>query len=105
MRGSGYSSPVRASGTSSPQGFRAESIAILEEIVEQFLAKAGGPVQRACLAVAGPVSEGRVAATNLAWIVDAGGLARVVGLDMVHLKAGGPALLGGAEPDLSGRGR
>ena len=59
--------------------------ASLEEIVEQFLAKVGGPVQRACFAVAGPVSEGRVAATNLAWIVDTGSLARVVGLETIRL--------------------
>lgn len=65
--------------------FPSREHASLEEIVEQFLAKVGSPVQRACFAVAGPVSEGRVAATNLAWIVDAGSLARVVGLDMVHL--------------------
>ena len=85
MRGSGYSNlTVRASARSSPLGFRAE-YASLEEVVEQFLAKVGGPVQRACLAVAGPVSEGRVVATNLAWIVDTGSLARVVGLDTVRL--------------------
>ena len=65
--------------------FPSREHASLEEIVEQFLAKVGGPVQRACFAVAGPVSEGRVAATNLAWVVDTGGLARVVGLETVLL--------------------
>jgi glucokinase len=65
--------------------FPSREHASLEEIVEQFLAKVRGQVQRACFAVAGPVSEGRVAATNLAWIVDTGGLARVVGLETVRL--------------------
>jgi len=65
--------------------FPSREHASLEEIVEQFLADVGSPVQRACFAVAGPVSEGRVAATNLTWIVDTGSLARVVGLDTVLL--------------------
>ena len=64
---------------------RTREHANLEGIVGQFLAEVGGPVQRACLAVAGPVSDGRVAATNLAWIIDAGDLARVIGLDAVRL--------------------
>jgi glucokinase len=59
--------------------------ASLEEIVERFLGEVHGPIRRACFAVAGPVSAGRVAATNLAWTVDSGDLARVVGLDTVRL--------------------
>ena len=65
--------------------FPSREYSSLEEIIEQFLAKVGGLVKQACFAIAGPVSEGRAAATNLAWIVDTGGLARVVGLDTVRL--------------------
>ena len=65
--------------------FRSREHASLQEIVERFLAEVGGPIHRACFAVAGPVSDGRVVATNLAWIVDTGGLARVSGLDAVRL--------------------
>jgi glucokinase len=43
--------------------------ASLEEIVERFLGEVGRPVEAACFAVAGPVSEGRVALTNLGWTV------------------------------------
>jgi glucokinase len=59
--------------------------ASLEEIVERFLAEAGRPVEAACFAVAGPVSEGRVVLTNLGWTVDARRLARAVRLDTVRL--------------------
>ena len=65
--------------------FRSRDHASLQEIVEQFLAEVGGPLRRACFAVAGPVSNGRVTATNLAWIVDTSRLARVIGLDTVRL--------------------
>lgn len=57
----------------------------LEEIVERFLAEIGGRVERACFAVAGPVSEGRVVLTNLGCTLDARHLARAVGLDVVRL--------------------
>jgi len=59
--------------------------ASLEEIVERFLAEVGRPVEAACFAVAGPVSEGRVVLTNLGWTVDARRLARAVRLDAVRL--------------------
>jgi len=59
--------------------------ASLEEIVERFLGEVGRPVEAACFAVAGPVSEGRVALTNLGWTVDARQLARAVRLDAVRL--------------------
>ncbi|MGH7384301.1 MAG: glucokinase [Candidatus Rokuibacteriota bacterium] len=57
----------------------------LEEIVERFLGEVEAPIERACFAVAGPASDGRVVATNLAWIVDAGRLARAMRLDSVDL--------------------
>jgi len=59
--------------------------ASLEEIVERFLAEVGRPVEAACFAVAGPVSEGRVVLTNLGWTIDARRLARAARLDAVRL--------------------
>jgi glucokinase len=41
--------------------------------------------KRACVAIAGPVSEGRAVATNLAWDVDARRLGQAVGLREVAL--------------------
>lgn len=59
--------------------------ASLEEIVERFMAEHPSAPKRACFAIAGPVSEGRAIATNLAWNVDARRLGRVVGLKDVDL--------------------
>src|SRR5438309_11839207 len=44
--------------------------ASLEEIVEVFMARQHGLPARACFAIAGPVSDGRVVTTNLPWVVD-----------------------------------
>ena len=59
--------------------------ASLDDIVRLFVATHPKPIERACLAVAGPVTERRVVATNLAWIVDAERLAGVLGLDTIGL--------------------
>jgi glucokinase len=47
--------------------------ASLEDIVKRFMAEHPATPKRACVAIAGPVSEGRAVATNLAWDVDASG--------------------------------
>jgi hypothetical protein len=57
----------------------------LEEIVRAFRERHGGPVRAAALGIAGPVAGGRVATTNLPWVVDAGVLARALGLREVVL--------------------
>jgi glucokinase len=57
----------------------------LEEMVRAFLARHPIAVGRACFGVAGPVRDGHVKTTNLAWPVDAAGLARVLGLESVGL--------------------
>jgi glucokinase len=59
--------------------------ASLEGIVERFLAEQPGAPKRACFAIAGPVSDGRAIATNLAWTVDSRRLGRVVGVTDVDL--------------------
>jgi glucokinase len=59
--------------------------ASLEEIVERFMAEHPAAPKVACFAIAGPVSEGRALATNLAWNVGARHLGRAVGLKDVDL--------------------
>jgi glucokinase len=49
-----------------------------EELICNYLARRPGPVTSACLAVAGPVRNGRTEPVNLPWAVDAGELARVL---------------------------
>ena len=44
-----------------------------------------GPRTRACLAVAGPVIDGRAAVTNLPWIADAEQIRRTFGFRSVRL--------------------
>ncbi len=57
----------------------------LDEIVAKFVAEHGRPIEGACFAIAGPVHEGRVATTNLAWLVDGGRLAGKLGLRRIGL--------------------
>ena len=59
--------------------------ATLDAIVTTFLSEAPGRIRHACLGIAGPVREGRVEATNLPWVVDAGSLALQLGLERVIL--------------------
>jgi hypothetical protein len=59
--------------------------ASLEEIVKRFMSEHPATPKRACVAIAGPVSEGRAVATNLAWGVDARRLGQAVGLREVAL--------------------
>jgi glucokinase len=57
----------------------------LEEMVSAFLSAQSTRVRRACFGVAGPVRNGHVDTTNLAWPVGAPSLARVVGIGRVSL--------------------
>lgn len=59
--------------------------ASLDEIVRQFVAGHAQRIEGACLAIAGPVKDGKVATTNLAWTVDAARLAGQLGLRSVEL--------------------
>ena len=59
--------------------------ASLEEMVRQFLAEHPGKPVAACFGIAGPVRDGRVQVTNLAWPVDAATLATTLGLRHVLL--------------------
>jgi glucokinase len=57
----------------------------LEAMVRAFLATHPAKVERACFGVAGPVRDGHVKTTNLAWPVDAAALAAELRLDRVGL--------------------
>jgi glucokinase len=57
----------------------------LAEIIERFIELHPGPVDDCCLGVAGPVRDGVCEASNLPWIVDAGQLARRLGLGKIEL--------------------
>lgn len=57
----------------------------LGRIVEDFLTKNRVECARACFGVAGPVMDGRVETTNLQWVVDAGDLMEVAGVESAFL--------------------
>lgn len=57
----------------------------LEAIVDRFLTGHPAAPKRACVAIAGPVSEGRAIATNLSWNVSARRLGHAVGSEEVAL--------------------
>ena len=57
----------------------------LDDIVDQFKREHRITFTKACFAIAGPVREGRVATTNLAWLVDAERLAKSLGLKKVGM--------------------
>jgi len=57
----------------------------LDQIVALFLQEHGVAVKAACFGIAGPVQHGKVAASNLPWIVDAAKLARQIGIKTVWL--------------------
>ena len=57
----------------------------LETMIRAFLEAHPARVERACFGVAGPVQNGHVKTTNLAWPVHARSVARVLGVDDVGL--------------------
>ncbi len=61
------------------------SFSQIGELIRTFLKMTNRPVDRACLAIAGPVVGGRSATTNLPWIVEAGEIRREFGFRDVRL--------------------
>ena len=57
----------------------------LDDIAIQFTKELRISFDKACFAIAGPVTEGHVATTNLAWLVDAERLAKSLGLPKIGL--------------------
>jgi len=83
----------------------------LEEMVVEFLRAHPATLAAACFGVAGPVQNGHVRVTNLAWPVDAASLAATLGLAQVRLlndleaNAWGIAALGAADFHVLNEGR
>jgi glucokinase len=57
----------------------------IEALIREFLKRSGLSAERACLAVAGPVIDGRATVTNLPWIADAEQIRRTFGFRSVRL--------------------
>lgn len=57
----------------------------LDEIVSLFLSNQTLKVEVACFGIAGPVLHGRVSTPNLAWVVDAIQLSKLLGIESVWL--------------------
>lgn len=65
--------------------FPSREFGSLEAVLLRFRAAHSYPVTGACFGIAGPVRHGRCDATNLPWVVDAGLLARELGLERAGL--------------------
>jgi glucokinase len=57
----------------------------LDAIVRDFLERSAVDCRRACFGIAGPVQQGRVATTNLPWVIDARAMAESFRFDTVSL--------------------
>ena len=57
----------------------------LDDIIRLFTSEHPFPIDSACIAIAGPVTKGQVATTNLAWLIDANRLAGQLGLEQFGL--------------------
>jgi glucokinase len=67
------------------ESYPSEEHAGLDEIVAAFIAAHPAQISSACFGVAGPVRDGHVRTTNLAWPVDGDELARRLGVSSVSL--------------------
>jgi glucokinase len=67
------------------QTYPSQQFKALEDIAHAFATTQKVPIQGACFGIAGPVRNGRVTTPNLAWVVDADGLARALSTTVVKL--------------------
>lgn len=65
--------------------FPSRDFASLQEIAQKFLTERKLKVQYACFGIAGPVKQGRVAVTNLPWVIVDKDLTRTLGLKQTWL--------------------
>jgi glucokinase len=65
--------------------FQNRDFASVEDLVFQFLARAGESVSAACVDVAGPVLDGEASVTNLPWVLTEAGLKDVLQLTTVRV--------------------
>lgn len=76
----------RAPGTVAAEGtYASGAYDSLEAILREFIAEHRPKLTHACFGVAGPVIEGRVDTTNLAWDVNARTLVEALGIERVGL--------------------
>lgn len=84
--------------------FRGADHDSFDDVIRAFLASKGGPKLSAlCIAVAGPVSQGRARLTNRDWAISVEGLAALTGAGRVRL-INDLTALGYATPSLQGDG-
>ena len=67
------------------ENYPSDEYASLDAIVRDFLDRAGGDCRQACFGIAGPVQHGRVATTNLPWVIEAQAMAKSFGFETVSL--------------------
>lgn len=67
------------------QTYRTDAWSCADDVLRAFCATHSAALSSACVAVAGPVADGRCQAVNLPWPVDAAALAGAVGLPDVAL--------------------
>ena len=65
--------------------FASTGYSSLEDMVREFIARTGCPVEKACFGVAGPVTGGRATLTNLPWRLDVCHLREILGFRSVSL--------------------
>lgn len=65
--------------------FKSSDYPSLEAVVQEFLAKEKGAVDRATFGVPGPVLQGQITTTNLPWVVSEANLQRELGFPRVKL--------------------
>lgn len=56
-----------------------------DHLLREFVARVPGPVDAACLAVAGPVIGARATVTNLGWVIEAGALSETFSIPRISL--------------------
>ncbi|MBI3089285.1 MAG: glucokinase [Candidatus Tectomicrobia bacterium] len=67
------------------ESYASREAAGLAELVRRFRGKHPGAIEAACFGIAGPIQGGRSETPNLPWVVEAGELARLLGLPQVSL--------------------
>jgi glucokinase len=71
--------------TVTQQNYPSSQYSGLEDIIRDFLDHSDANCRLACFGIAGPVQHGRVATTNLPWVVDEQTLASLFGFECVTL--------------------
>lgn len=77
---------IEPDGTTSREArFESQAYPTFDALLSEFLASVPGPVDAACIAVAGPVLAGRAEITNLSWVMEEVALARAFSIPRVGL--------------------